>query len=442
MNLKRSCIRAVQFSLVYLLLSTNHSAKAQLGYTVVDSVSYTSIGLRPRNAIFHPTNPAILYVYAQDPNANWKGFFDTYDVTNPYNIVRTKRFSSNVDSFGISDIVIEGNILYGIGSKGMHVFNISNPSNPLLTNVINTVANGSGTVNIGYSTASLLKVGSNMFTGGFNFHTVNISNLASPTRISGFSYIGINGMKLTPISNNRLLCGDGYDLIVVNHDNPSQLSSTKLSSLAGDPSGAFWLQSKNIIIATHETSTQEFIYVLNGTNYAKIDSINYAGITGFGSVSSHANPWVLNDTLYVATSNSVAAFRINSNNTLSYVNKLVNGSGSSFVHMNTKYLISNNGLTLKFYHKTSLLLGSQEENIKSEQLPSIFPMPASNYFTVKNNYIKYSNYVLLSSEGKKIEEGIMDENSTTIHTDGLKPGIYFLKCTSREKIYISKIIIE
>ena len=111
--------------LILSILSTH----AQI-YHSVANFSYANEGLYAKVIKANPTNAKVIYIGAQNVNSSYKGFFDTYDLTQLGSIKRTKRMGILTDSFGVTDFVFRGSDIFAIGSKGLQIISASSPTNP------------------------------------------------------------------------------------------------------------------------------------------------------------------------------------------------------------------------------------------------------------------------------------------------------------------------
>ncbi|MBP9689700.1 MAG: hypothetical protein KBE91_08830 [Bacteroidia bacterium] len=323
-------MKKIQFTVAVLLTATV-ALNAQV-YHAVTSYSYSSEGLYAKVIKANPANPKIIYMGAQNVNLNYKGFFDTYDLTQTDTVKRIKRMGIQTDSFGVTDFVFRGSDIYAIGSKGLQIINASTPENPVFSKNIKTINNGTGTMGIGYMTASILIEGNKMHYGGSNYYLIDISNINSCTKIAERSYSGINSGSIVQLSANKVLIGDGYDLKIFDVSAAPTVTSTTLSTLYGDPKQMLYDESKRIIYTTFATSSQNYIYSVNMDNNTKLDSFNYLSVNGF-KPSSHSSISLYKDTLYIGTSLGIALFDVSNPSDLRFIGKLTTG-GSNAVYVN------------------------------------------------------------------------------------------------------------
>jgi len=408
-------------SFLTLILSSSiiHS---QPVYHSVGSFSYSNEGLRAKIIKTSPQNPKIIYASAQHVNSSYSGFFDVFDISNPDSLKRVKRFVGAIDSFGLSDFVFKDNKLYGIGSKGLKVFDISNPSNPILTKSINKVKDGAGTAGIGYMTSSILVEGNKLHYGGFDYSLIDISDINNPVKLGGRSYSGINAGSIFQLSANNVIVADNYDVMIYNTTNPTSIVKTTLSKLVGDVDQVRYDDVKKVLYSTSETLSHNFIYSINMTNNTILDSFNYKSIAGFNP-SSHSQMFIFKDTLYVGTSSGVALLDVSNPSKMVFLGSLPTG-GSTGVYVDEEYLITNDNYNLKFY-KRGLSTTSNAEIITYFDDIKIFPNPSSSTFTFENELNKEFEVQIFDFSGKLVTSFSSEAKSrVTIDGSNLQSGIY------------------
>ncbi|MCC6721177.1 MAG: T9SS type A sorting domain-containing protein [Bacteroidia bacterium] len=75
---------------------------------------------------------------------------------------------------------------------------------------------------------------------------------------------------------------------------------------------------------------------------------------------------------------------------------------------------------------------------------SVYPNPANSFFFIQldANNNNLMNYKLISSDGKKVAENIIDDALTTVNTTDLAAGVYFLQIFSDNKLLSSTKILK
>lgn len=423
-----------------VLLCITIAIQAQI-YHAVASYSYSNIGLYARIIKANPSNPKIIYVGAQNVNLSYKGFFDTYDISQPDSVKQMNRMGILTDSFGVTDFVFRGSDIYAIGSKGLQIINAVTPSNPFLSKNIKTIKDGTGTKSIGYFTASILVDGNQMHYGGSNYYLIDISNLNLLNKIAEKSYLGINSGSILRLGTNKVLVGDGYDLKILDVSAAPVISSTTLSSLYGDPKQMLYDEPKKILYTSFETSSQCFVYSMDMTNNNKLDSFNYLSVAGFDP-PSHSGLCLYKDTLYVGTSLGVALFDVSNRNNLRFIGKLSTG-GSNAVYVDDDYLIANDNYNLRFYRRGPASVTSVHGQIKLSTI-ELFPNPAQTSVCLILNQTAQPQIQLFDNLGKCVKEWKAIENSFKheILLLGIKPGIYFMQISSGDQFTTRKLIVE
>lgn len=370
--------------LILSILSTH----AQI-YHSVANFSYANEGLYAKVIKSNPTNAKIIYIGAQNVNSSYKGFFDTYDLTQLNSIKRTKRMGILTDSFGVTDFVFRGSDIFAIGSKGLQIISASVPSNPIFSRNIKTFKDGNNTSNFGYMTASIFIEGDKMHYGGFDYKLFDISNLNLLTKLTSKSYSGINSGSIKGIESNRVLVGDGYDLKIYDVSAAPKVTSTTLNFLYGNPKQMLYDDSKQILYTTFETASKNFIYSVNMTNNNKLDSFNYLSVAGFNP-SSHSGMFLYKDTLYIGTSSGVALFDVSNSSKLQFIGKLRTG-GTNAVFVNDEYLIANDSYNLRFYLRGPAPTTSQP-TLKIVDINEILPTAKPSASSSESGEIKSSSY--------------------------------------------------
>lgn len=422
-----------------LLFSLIH-VRAQI-YHSVASYSYSSDGLYAAVIKSNPTNPKIIYLGAQNVNSNYKGFFDTYDLTSPDTVKRTKRLGILTDSFGVTDFVFRGSDIYAIGSKGLQIMNTSDPLRPSLTKSIRTFKDGNSTSFIGYMTASIYIEGNKLHYGGFDYKLLDISNLDLPTKIGARSYSGINSGSIQRIAPNKVVVGDGYDLKIFDVSAAPTITSTTLSGLVGDPVEMLYHEPSNVLYTAFETSTRKFLYSVNMSNNSKLDSFNYLSVPGFNPIS-HSGMCLFKDTLYIGTSNGVALLDVSTPGKYKYIGKL-STEGSSAVFVNEEYLITNDKYNLKFYRRGPALANSIDKEIDLIRC-EIYPNPTTGLITINSNqninkievYDNLGNLVYTKND-------FLSTKQSNLNLNYLSKGIYYMNITStNDEVSVNKIFIN
>ena len=420
-------MKKIQFTVAVLLTATV-ALNAQV-YHAVTSYSYSSEGLYAKVIKANPANPKIIYMGAQNVNLNYKGFFDTYDLTQTDTVKRIKRMGIQTDSFGVTDFVFRGSDIYAIGSKGLQIINASTPENPVFSKNIKTINNGTGTMGIGYMTASILIEGNKMHYGGSNYYLIDISNINSCTKIAERSYSGINSGSIVQLSANKVLIGDGYDLKIFDVSAAPTVTSTTLSTLYGDPKQMLYDESKRIIYTTFATSSQNYIYSVNMDNNTKLDSFNYLSVNGF-KPSSHSSISLYKDTLYIGTSLGIALFDVSNPSDLRFIGKLTTG-GSNAVYVNDDYIVTNDNYNLRFYRRGSAPVTSVYEETTLSTI-ELFPNPAQKSVSLILNQTTQPQIQMFDNLGRLAKNwmstSISDKHE--IPLSGIKPGIYFMQIQS------------
>jgi len=437
---KQQFMKKIQLTTCVLILSII-SIKAQI-YHSVATFSYSNDGLYAKVIKANPSNPKVIYMGAQNVNSSYKGFFDTYDLSKPDSIKRTKRLGILTDSFGVTDFVFRGSDIYAIGSKGLQILNVSTPTNPVLSKNIKTFKDGNSTSNFGYMTASIFIEDNKMHYGGFDYKLLDISNLNLLIKLAAKSYSGINSGSIQRIAANKVIVGNGYDLLVLDVSAAPTITSTTVSTLYGDPKQMLYDEPNKVLYTTFETSSRNYIYSINMTNNAKLDSFNYLSIAGFNP-SSHSGMFLFKDTLYIGTSIGVALFDVSNPSKLQFLGKLPTG-GSNAVFVNEEYLIANDNYNLRFYKRGPALTTSVHEQIKLITT-ELYPNPTSGIVTISSTQA-IANIEVFDVTGKLVYNQQNNNNQTNLEIDlsALSNGIYFINTQnnfggiSKSKVVVSK----
>ncbi len=431
-------MRKIQLTTCVLILSTM-SIKAQI-YHSVANFSYSNEGLYAKVIKANPSNPKVIYMGAQHVNLNYKGFFDTYDLTQLDSIKRTKRMGILTDSFGVTDFVFRGSDIYAIGSKGLQIINASTTTNPALSKNIKTYQDGTSTSNFGYMTASIFIEGNKMHYGGFDYKLLDISNLNSLTKLATKSYSGINSGSIQRIGTNKVIVGNGYDLLVLDVSASPTVTSTTLSTLYGDPKQMLYDEPNKILYTTFGTSSRNYIYSVNMTNNAKLDSFNYLSVSGFNP-SSHSGMFLYKDTLYIGTSIGVALFDVSNPAKLQFLGKLPTG-GTNAVFVNDEYLIANDNYNLRFYRRGPAPTTSVQEQVKLITT-EFYPNPTSGIVNISSTQA-IADIDVYDVTGKLVsnQQNIKQAN-TSLDLSTLNNGIYFIHSqTINGEVSISKVVVS
>lgn len=427
-------------SLIILFLVLISAAHAQMFHSVA-SYSYLGESLYAKVIKANPSNPKIIYVGAQHVNLSYKGFFDTYDLSNPDTVKRTKRMGILPDSFGVTDFVFRGADIYAIGSKGLQIINTATPTSPTLTKNIRTFKDGTTNKAIGYFTASILIDGNKLHYGGSNYYLIDISNLNSLIKLGERSYSGINSGSIQLLATDKVIVGSGYDLNIFDVSAPPTVTKTILSSFYGDPKQMLYDLPKKILYTTFETSSKNFVYSMDMTSNTKLDSFNYLSVPGFNP-SSHSGLCLHKDTLYVGTSQGVALFDVSNPADLRFLGKLSTG-GSSAVFVNDEYLITNDNYNLRFYRRGPASVSRINEKINFSTI-ELFPNPAQKSVNLILNQSAQARVLLFDKLGKPIKEWNASESAFNheIPIANMEPGIYFVQINTGNQSATRKLVIE
>jgi len=426
--------------LTLMLLLTLFNIKAQI-YHPFASYSYSNDGLYATVIKSHPSNSKIIYLGAQNVNSNFKGYFDTYDLTAQDTVKRTKRLGILTDSFGVTDFVFRGTDIYAIGSKGLQIMNTNEPTKPSLTKSIRTFKDGNSTSFMGYMTASIYIEGNKLHYGGFDYKLLDISNLDLLTKIVARSYLGINSGSIQRIASNKVVVGDGYDLKIFDVSAAPTITSTTLSSLVGDPVEMLFDEPNNILYTAFETSSRKFLYAVNMSNNSKLDSFNYLSVPGFNP-SSHSGMFLFKDTLYIGTSSGVALLDVSSPGKFKFIGKL-STAGSSAVFVNDDYLVANDGYNLRFYRRGPALVNSLSTELKLITC-EVYPNPTTGLITINSNE-NLNKIDVFDNLGNLVFNKNDFSNSSTsqLNLSSLSNGIYYINITTiNDGFSVKKILIN
>lgn len=410
-------------------------------YHAFATYSYSGEALYAKVIKAHPSNPKIIYVGAQHVNLSYKGFFDTYDLTQPDSVKRVHRMGILTDSFGVTDFVFRGADIYAIGSKGLQIINVSTPTNPVLTKNVKTFKDGTATKTIGYMTASLLVEGSQMHYGGSNYYLIDISNLNAFTKKAERSYSGINSGSIQRLSANKVIVGDGYNINVFDVSAPPTVVKTTLSTLYGDPKQMLYDEPNKILYSTSGTSSHSFLYSVNMTNNTQLDSFNYLSVPGFDP-SSHSGLCLFKDTLYVGTSLGVALFDVSNPADLRFLGKLATG-GCNAVYVNEEYLIANDNYNLRFYRRGPAPVTSVGDQAVFSTM-ELYPNPAQQRVSLILAQKAHVEIQLFDYAGKLVKEWKATESSLQheIPLADVKSGLYLMQIRSDNQMVAKKLLIE
>ncbi len=428
------------FTIGIALVCTFLFSQAQT-YHSVAAFSYSVDNLTPKVIKVNPNKPGVIYVGSQNVNLTYKGYFDTYDFTIPDSVKRMKRMGIQTDSFGVTDFVFRGSDIYAIGSKGLQIINVANPTNPVLTKNIKTFKDGATTKTIGYFTASILVEGNRLHYGGSNYYLIDISDLNNPTKLAERSYPGINSGSIQQLSANKVLVGDGYNVNIFDVASPPTVTKTTLTSLFGDPSQLLYDKPNKILYTASGTSSQSFVYSVDMNTNNQLDSFNYLRVPGFDP-SGHYGLCLFKDTLYVGTSQGIALFDVSNPSDLRFLGKLTT-NGSSAVYVDDEFLITNNNLQLNFYRRGPAQTTSLHEQLTLSNI-ELFPNPAYQTLGIKFGTPSQPQIQIIDPLGKVITEwhanAIAEQHEIDISE--LKPGIYIIRLFSDDEWVSRKLKIE
>jgi hypothetical protein len=271
---------------------------------------------------------------------------------------------------------------------------------------------------------------------------LDISNLNLLIKLAAKSYSGINSGSIQRIAANKVIVGNGYDLLVLDVSAAPTITSTTVSTLYGDPKQMLYDEPNKVLYTTFETSSRNYIYSINMTNNAKLDSFNYLSIAGFNP-SSHSGMFLFKDTLYIGTSIGVALFDVSNPSKLQFLGKLPTG-GSNAVFVNDEYLIANDNYNLRFYRRGPAPTTSVQEQVKLITT-EFYPNPTSGIVTIESTQA-IANIDVFDVTGKLVYNQQNNNNQTNLEIDlsALSNGIYFINTQnnfggiSKSKVVVSK----
>jgi hypothetical protein len=256
----------------------------------------------------------------------------------------------------------------------------------------------------------LTSKGSNLVIFGIDSLT-NLSGLDNLTSIGGSFEISVSSIKsLTGLGN---LTSIGNNFLIGHNDSlNSLLGINNLQSIGGQLA---------------------IVSIDNLTNLEGLDALNYIGI-GLGLeynpiLSSLEN---LNTdyigSLYISYNNSLSVCDIPS-----VCNYLLNPNGYTEIHDNAPGCNSPEEVE-------EACLSSVEDNISNEEI-TLFPNPATSFITIHiKEGIAIEEAILYNHFGQKALVAVPVNN--TVDVSNLKPGIYFLEITTKERSIRTKLVVE
>ncbi len=96
------------------------------------------------------------------------------------------------------------------------------------------------------------------------------------------------------------------------------------------------------------------------------------------------------------------------------------------------------GVVFKF----ALTVGFEELSMNYNEL-SVYPNPASDNFTISiNEVMKNAQVEIYNVLGEKVYSAVLNNKQETINTKQFSSGIYFVKVSDTEKLYMTKVIVQ
>lgn len=349
------------------------------------------------------------------------------------------------DSLSVKDIFFKDKTMYTIGKYGIHIFDISNPALPVLKNRIRTVKKGTSTIKP-FGDATLAVIGNNLYIGGFNFYSIDISDVNNATYKDELGYAGINSGTIQVINNNTLVAGDGYDILKIDVSNPSDIKKKSLIK-GGDSYGQVYNPSTGVLygIKGEFIGTKTALIAKNVVTEARLDSVHISEITTVGS-SAMNQPIFKNDTLYVNRGDDIFVFDVKNINNIKYLYNII---GLPIMYGDYKLADGNlvfiaeetKGFSIySISSSTGLNVTSVDDEILSEMENkiNIYPNPSNGEFYVVVNIshvfpIQYSIFYL---SGEILKTGLLNEKENKIHFQSSK-GLYLMRFGDKSyKIFI------
>jgi hypothetical protein len=147
-----------------------------------------------------------------------------YSVTDPANLVHV----TNINTSGILYLAFAGNYMYGGDNNYLKIWDISNPSAPVLTGSIYNADLGNFN--------GIATQGNHVYAGSKTKIIVfDVSDKTNPTYVTTLSLTGTGGIDEMKIHDNYLLVTGDYDFYVVDIADPK--APTEVTSLAISSSG-------------------------------------------------------------------------------------------------------------------------------------------------------------------------------------------------------------
>ncbi|MGB7203670.1 MAG: FG-GAP-like repeat-containing protein [Pyrinomonadaceae bacterium] len=242
---------------------------------------------------------------------NCRGVF-IYDVSNPDAPVLSSWYNPTPNLQFLEAIVIGNRGYFGAGggTDGVHIVDLTNPSNPVLLGKVNsTIGGGYNTIHemmvFDHSGSRYLLENSNS-TGNRNLRIINVTNPAAPTLKWEFLSSDGGWVHAMHIRGNRLFLSgftsssriDIYDMTNLATQTPVLLGSVMVGN---DRNHSAWTNETGEYIYSARELSNGDLRVFDIRNPAQpllIRSIQAAGLN-INAISPH-NPVVMGNTLYIS----------------------------------------------------------------------------------------------------------------------------------------------
>lgn len=346
------------------------------------------------------------------------------------------------DSVKVEDIFFIDKTMYTIGDKGIHVFDITDPANPVLTSAIKRFKKGTITKKINGQAFAIS--GTTLYLSGGYFYSVDISNPNAATENDFLSYAGVNYNNMVLVDENTIITSDGLKIIKIDVTNKMDvIKSTFITG--GDANGVAYDSKTGVLygIKGEFIGNATALIAKNVASGVRLDSIHSKELSTTTS-SPMYNPRFKNDTLYIEQGDEILLFDVKTPSDIKFLQR-INGfhytSQKKFAENgNVVYVI--NALSGFDVYAVSSTLGLNTtitELIDIQQIKPfvIYPNPAKGEIVIESNINTPTLYQIFSIEGKKLYSGNINYGKNILN-DPLSAGVYFIKTGNLNQ----KLIIE
>lgn len=352
------------------------------------------------------------------------------------------------DSVKVEDIFFIDKTMYTIGDNGIHVFDITNPANPVLTSTIKRFKKGNITRKINGQAFAIS--GTTLYLSRGYFYSVDISNPNAATENDFLSYSGVDYHNMVLVDDNTVITSDGLRIIKVDVTNKMDVTKSTFIT-GGDANGVAYDSKTGVLygIKGEFIGNATALIAKNVASGVRLDSIHSRELSTTTSMPMF-NPRLKNDTLYVDQGDEILLFDVKTPSDIKFLQR-INGfhytSQRKFAENGNVAYVINAISGFDVYALTSTLgidltsINETETILEKRNFFTIYPNPTTGILHIKpNSESNIFSIKIYNSYGNVIYEST--EFTSQMDISKWLKGIYYLQIKVNDSIYSEKIVKE